>query len=305
MKRPQNLLVVITREKPDQPALERALLFGEHGPICITLFSALYNPALELTALLAPNERKILRQQALNARENYLNQLKERFQNQQITINTHVVWHKKTAQAVVEYTHDHEIDITVKRISSDANSENPFIMPTDWHLLRFCNSALLLVKDQEWKRSKPILAAVCPTSDIEEHQKLNHSILDYSHYLAELLGSKPHVINCFVSPVLDAPLELAIISNEKLKQKVAQHHTEKLNELIEQHPYSSQQSHVVEGLPEIKIPQLAEELGAQLVVMGTVGRTGLTAAFMGNTAERVLSRLKCEVLALKPEDFES
>jgi universal stress protein E len=305
MKRPQNLLVVITREKPVQPALERALLFGQHGPVKITLFSAVYSPALELTALLASEQRKLLREQALSARESYLKQLKDKFQSSSIIIDTHVVWHKKTAQAVVEFTHDNEIDLTIKRISSDANSENPFIMPTDWHLLRFCNSALLLVKDPQWHKSSPLLAAVCPTSELEEHQKLNHRILDYSHYLAELLQSETHVVNCYISPTLDAPLELAIISNEKLKQKVAAHHSEKLKELIAKHPFSQQQTHVIEGLPEIKIPQLAEQLKAQLVVMGTVGRTGLTAAFMGNTAERVLSRLTCEVLALKPEDFES
>jgi universal stress protein E len=40
---------------------------------------------------------------------------------------------------------------------------------------------------------------------------------------------------------------------------------------------------------------------AQLVVMGTVGRTGIKGRLMGNTAESVLRLLRTDVLALKPE----
>ena len=40
-----------------------------------------------------------------------------------------------------------------------------------------------------------------------------------------------------------------------------------------------------------------------LIVMGTVARTGITGIFIGNTAERVLSRLPCDVLVVKPGDF--
>ncbi len=305
MNRPQHLLVVITRDKPIQPALERALLFGQQRPINITLFSAVFDPALELTSLLAPVERKALREQALKARKDYLDQLCTKYKNSNVSFTFEVVWHKKTAQAIVEFTQDHAVDLTIKRISSDANSENPFIMPTDWHLLRFCNSPLLLVKDANWHNNKPVLAAICPTSESSEHRELNHHIIDYTQFLAEVLASEAHVVNSYISPRLDAPLELSACNNEELRKKVASVHLEKVNELVSKHPFSEQHIHVVEGLPETKIPEIASNIGAQLVVMGTVGRTGLTAAFMGNTAERVLAKLKCEVLALKPKNFES
>ena len=41
------------------------------------------------------------------------------------------------------------------------------------------------------------------------------------------------------------------------------------------------------------------------MVIGTVGRTGLSAALMGNTAEHVIDGLNCDVLALKPEGYKS
>ena len=39
---------------------------------------------------------------------------------------------------------------------------------------------------------------------------------------------------------------------------------------------------------------------AQIVVMGTVGRKGVKARLIGNTAEKVLAHLKTDVLAIKP-----
>jgi len=65
------------------------------------------------------------------------------------------------------------------------------------------------------------------------------------------------------------------------------------------------QQHVLEGLPEQVIPELAEELDAELVVLGTIGRTGFSAALLGNTAEHVIESINCDLLAVKPEGFVS
>ncbi len=48
------------------------------------------------------------------------------------------------------------------------------------------------------------------------------------------------------------------------------------------------------------IPEVAKEIEAELVILGTVGRTGLSAALLGNTAEHVISKLSCNLLAIKP-----
>ena len=53
------------------------------------------------------------------------------------------------------------------------------------------------------------------------------------------------------------------------------------------------------------IPELAREIKADLIVMGTVARTGISGFFMGNTAETILNRLDCSVLAVKPQGFET
>jgi nucleotide-binding universal stress UspA family protein len=52
-----------------------------------------------------------------------------------------------------------------------------------------------------------------------------------------------------------------------------------------------------EGVPEIL--QQAEEIGADLIVMGTHGRTGLSRLLMGSVASEVLRKAQCPVVTVK------
>jgi universal stress protein A len=55
------------------------------------------------------------------------------------------------------------------------------------------------------------------------------------------------------------------------------------------------------GLPAIEIVRAVQEKKADLVVMGTHGRTGLSHILLGSTAERVIQRAPCPVLTVKAE----
>ncbi len=53
------------------------------------------------------------------------------------------------------------------------------------------------------------------------------------------------------------------------------------------------------GDPATAIAQAAEREGADLIVMGTHGRTGLTRLLMGSVAEAVVRKARCPVLTVK------
>ena len=61
--------------------------------------------------------------------------------------------------------------------------------------------------------------------------------------------------------------------------------------------------HLLEGKAKDRIPVLARKKRVELIVMGTVARTGLPEFLIGNTAENVLSQVDCSVLTVKPEGF--
>jgi nucleotide-binding universal stress UspA family protein len=63
--------------------------------------------------------------------------------------------------------------------------------------------------------------------------------------------------------------------------------------------------HLVQGEAADSIVEFTREHAIDLVVMGTTSRTGMPALLIGNTAESILQRLDCSVLAAKPDGFAS
>ena len=75
--------------------------------------------------------------------------------------------------------------------------------------------------------------------------------------------------------------------------------------LICQHTSGGARVHVVNGMAEFVIPDIAKSENIDLLVMGTVCRTGIPGFFIGNTAEKILDEVDCSVLTVKPETFQS
>jgi len=60
------------------------------------------------------------------------------------------------------------------------------------------------------------------------------------------------------------------------------------------------ETHLEEGIPDEKIVELASEIEADLVVMGTRGHTGLKKLLIGSVTERVVGQAPCPVLVVRP-----
>src|SRR5690606_41962165 len=65
------------------------------------------------------------------------------------------------------------------------------------------------------------------------------------------------------------------------------------------------QTHLMAGEPAQVLPAMARKLRADVMVMGAVSRRGLERLFIGSTAERILDRLPCDVLVVKPRGFKT
>ncbi|MGR5142031.1 universal stress protein [Photobacterium sp. DNB23_23_1] len=62
---------------------------------------------------------------------------------------------------------------------------------------------------------------------------------------------------------------------------------------------------VLEGETRQILPKFVNKEGIDLVVLGSLSRTGVAGFFMGNTAESLLNDINCSVITLKPDDFKS
>jgi universal stress protein A len=94
----------------------------------------------------------------------------------------------------------------------------------------------------------------------------------------------------------DIPMDFSGIQEEIHKQ--AKSHMASLCD-----PLNIPESHrrLVVGRPETEIHHIAEEIGADLIVVGSHGRHGLS-LLMGSTANGVLHGARCDVLAVRVQD---
>jgi universal stress protein E len=96
-----------------------------------------------------------------------------------------------------------------------------------------------------------------------------------------------------------AEFDAVIADYEFYREKVRNRHREGLDELLKSNVESSTIVHFEEGIPERVLPQVVNEAGIDLIVMGAMSRNGLDKIFVGSTAERVLDHLRCDILILK------
>lgn len=59
------------------------------------------------------------------------------------------------------------------------------------------------------------------------------------------------------------------------------------------------ETHVVEGNPAVEITKFASDNGVDLIVMGTLGKSGIDRILLGSTAEKVIRIANCPVLVIK------
>ena len=100
----------------------------------------------------------------------------------------------------------------------------------------------------------------------------------------------------------------AHIPKEKLDTMLAEARDQSqrnLDDLLATYPLRDlrHQIHLLEGEPRVLIPELARDEQIDLIVMGTVCRTGIPGFIIGTTAEDVLQHVDCSVLAVKPDGF--
>lgn len=299
MQTPQQILVVISGRRNRHPALQRALKFAEHKKVHLHLFNSIYEPVLELTDVLSSEHRKEMKRQYMADRYLFMDSLAKEITAKGIDCSVQVSWHRDLEEAIELAAAQQKPDLVIKRISANEFSLNPFALPIDRHLLRHCPAPLLLVNKSVWT-SSPILAAIDPSAGDAEHIDLNRQILDYAKMMSHLNETELHVVSSISAPPGVSSFNGLEYDYAKFKQDVTSWHQSKLQNAVREFNLPDDHIHLVEGLPEDGINRIAQEIEAQIVVIGTVGRSGLSATFLGNTAERVLSQLRCEVIALKP-----
>ncbi len=199
-------------------------------------------------------------------------------------------------------------DLVMKTAMGKGRLKEVLFGSTAMHLMRKCPCPVWVVKPTHRKKYARVMAAVDIDPSNKEMTALNTKIMELATSLARLEGSEFHAVhawNLYGEAVLSASDDVNKKELARFVRETRNTHKGWLNELIKK--YASKipkdRIHLLKGDAEILIPELAKRKRIELIVMGTVSRTGIAGFFIGNTAEKVLREVDCSVLTIKPEGF--
>ncbi|CAM2866926.1 universal stress protein [Vibrio ordalii] len=206
-----------------------------------------------------------------------------------------------------------DIDLVIKKADNQHWTDRLF-GSNDIHLLRKCPCPLLLMKPNDSIHYKNILAAVdFGLFDKESH--INDQICGLAFNLAIAEFAQLHIANAweipyagFASVWLDSSTH---VENKMQQEEQASRYSQIDNILNKLEitfgdtsiDYLKPLVHLPKGNAVEVLPKLITSLNIDLVVMGTLSRTGISGMLIGNTSEEIINQLNCSILAVKPKDF--
>lgn len=205
---------------------------------------------------------------------------------------------------VLRNTHD----LVIKTMRGMGETIDMQFGSTAMHLLRKCPCPVWLIKPEQGQPYRRIMAAVDVVPPEVEGNDLNKIIMELATSLAQTEKSEFHIVHAWEKldeNLLTSGLDYFTDDISKLSNQTKNMHIRWMDDFLEHFYLQHLQhyEHVIEGWADEVIPEFAEQHQIDLIVMGTVSRTGIPGFFIGNTAEKILHRINCSVLAVKPDDF--
>jgi nucleotide-binding universal stress UspA family protein len=179
---------------------------------------------------------------------------------------------------------------------------------TTMHLMRKCPCPVWVMVPSQPVEHTRILAAVNPAPQDEEEHGVNTKIMDMATALAQRQQCELAVVHAWSFPVersLRSGYNVASSELDNWVQQARDLHRRRLADFLR--PYNLEelqaQVYMLKGEAGQLIPELATKLEVGLIVMGTLSHSGVAGLLIGSTAERILRRVDCSVLTVKPDGF--
>ena len=317
MKRFKNILFVKEQKAACESALERAVILAQDNQASLTVIDVVEDVPDRFSSVPHGYTPETLLQAIIDERQEQLEHLIALVpKNMEIEAQLFTgIPYLEVTRKVLRDGHD----LVIKPISHGFGLKARLFGGTDLHLLRKCPVPVWLMKVTKRDKIGSIMAAIDLGHKEEKGEKndaLNLKILELASSLALSEFSKLHIVHAWWAmgegmlrsgrgSISAKDLDNYVNKEERrhrtwvegLYQKTIQNLGEDaLN-------YLKPQVRLPKGIPTEVIPQLVQDLNIDLIVMGTVARTGIPGFFMGNTAETILDNIDCSVLAVKPEGF--
>lgn len=270
------LFVVLDPKSMEQPALERAektaLYMSEHRSLDVRLhvYCCVNHKSV---APARHDDFDQVEAETVNRVDAWVQRLVMHTRCLGIPVASEVEWDADWRAAIVRAVKRRDPSVVLKNLTQHTRLTRLVRDTADWQLLRDCPCPLMLVQPaQEYRRQK-ILVAIKHTDD-QAYQDANARILATGKRLADEMGSAMHAVTCFEPE--DRPD----------RQRFA-----------DQCGLARNQVSAAMGVPEKVIASVAEDVGADLLVIARVARPE-SSGLMGDTARKVIDEIHTDVVVL-------
>jgi universal stress protein E len=303
----QTIMVVVTNPfAHEQLAASKAAAVARRCGARVVLFNAFMIP--QPVADVAMGSHDAIIQAAIRQRRAALRAIAARLR---LPRNTECVvrWDHPIDEAIVRQVRKTKPDLLVSESHRHGRLARLVLANTDWLLIRDCPCALWFVRSKTLPSSPRLLVAVDPRHAHAKPARLDDRLLQAAQAFARQLGGRIAVVHAYerfenvVPGVWRRPLRRQQPS--LAARRFVADTSELVTKLGEKHGVSADECAVREGAAEDVLPAQAARLSADVLVMGAVSRSFPTRPVIGNTAERVIDRVECDVFIVKPAGFKA
>jgi universal stress protein E len=290
-----------------QLAVQKAARIAARSGAKLTLFHAFSTPypvpralPMDSAGILAAIEKE---------RRHQLQAIAKPLRATGLKVHCEVAWDFPPAEAVVRHVLATRPDLLVAESHRHSTVARWFLANTDWELIRECPCPVWFVKSPRFAKRPLFLVAVDPTHARAKPSRLDDRLLAAATAAVAGTDGKLAVVHAEdVLRALPPGLLTGMIVPDVLQSEVDRTRAgtrRALDRLAARHGVADAERILRAGLPADVITATAEQLGADVMVMGVVSRSGLQRPFVGNTAEAVLDGVACDLLAIKPHGFKT
>ena len=208
-------------------------------------------------------------------------------------------------EAIVRHARRIKADLVVVEAHAGRRLAPWLLHLTDWELLRTCPVPVLVVKSSRmWQRPR-VLAAIDPLHAFAKPAGLDAEILEAGARMSGALRGTLHAMHAYTR-IPGITTQVVGTSSSVMSQILAASEADArqaFDRALRQTRIPRSRRHLRLGQAVEAIPRTARALRAGIVVMGAVSRSALGRIVIGNTAERILGDLPCDVLVVKPARF--
>jgi universal stress protein E len=286
------------------PAVLKAAQLARAYRAQLELFHGLTSP-LYADPVMAREQRLDSLEQDL--RQNAVRRLEaiaDRLRLHSIKVSVAVEWDYPAHEAIIRRAQAIKADLVIASVHAGRHRMPWLLRLTDWELVRLSPVPVLLVKNPRAYRRPAVMAAIDPTHAHEKPLQLDTQILRVSKTLSTALRGSLHAVHAYANfPVNVYPEALTPGTLEAIQNDAERSARLRFSRAVRPARIARSRQYLIARPPIDAIVEAARKSHSAIVVMGAISRSGYRRLLIGNTAERILDDLACDILVIKPAKF--